>query len=50
MSKARPTMCISSTNEGKTQVKWVVKVREKVLENELMQTTFPKDPPIVSQT
>jgi len=26
VSKARPTMCISSTNEGKTQVKWVATV------------------------
>jgi len=29
-SNARPTMCVSSANEGKTQVRWVVAVKQKV--------------------
>ncbi len=46
-SYARPTICISSTNKGKTQVQWVIVLGEKH-EGEPKQTTMlPMGPPIV---
>jgi hypothetical protein len=29
-SDARPIMCISSANEGKTQIRWVIVIRQRV--------------------
>jgi hypothetical protein len=49
MSKIGPIMCVCA-NEGKTQVRWIASVGQRMLKNELMQTTLPKDPPIVYQT
>jgi hypothetical protein len=47
-SKAKQTMCISFTNEGKTQVGWPTKIGKKKRKNELMQITLlSKDPPIM---
>jgi hypothetical protein len=44
-SKAKPTMCVSSTNKGKTQIGWVVPIRQRTQRRANANNTPPKGPP-----
>jgi hypothetical protein len=46
-SYARPTICISSINEGKTQVKWVINIGWKTQKWPQANIVLPMGPPIV---
>ncbi len=45
MSEAKPTMCVSSANEGKTQVGWVVAIGWKAWKWASANNTPPKGSP-----
>jgi len=44
-SRARPIMCVSSTNERKTQVRWATTVGQKVGRRVSANNTLPKRSP-----